>query len=185
MCSQLAAICHVAFSSAVMGPVGPPNMGNEHDSSARLFSWLNLRVESTTRHCVGVCYELMYVRDSSQSVCPVACFISNSMTRTQEERQRWKLMFSTRDDPGFCWGRRKDVFCDDMNANWDNMDLLCQPRAQCRQPISSVCRWRVRKQISGVVNRGLSIPPTACEASAYRPHQTELGFVDSVKMVIL
>lgn len=71
MCSQLAAICHIVFSSVVMGPVSPPDMGKEHDISAWLFSWLNLPVESTTHIesvCVGVCVVWDHTCESNKYV---------------------------------------------------------------------------------------------------------------------
>lgn len=153
MCSQLAAICHVAFSSVVMGSVAPPNMGKEHDISAWLFSWLNLR------HCVGVCYEIMCVRaintstlDSSPSFCP--CFISNSMTHTGRTADLTRS-FPHMTIPGF--------FGDDggmQNGTTWTSSFNPEP-----PPLSSFLLyegWRVRNQISSAVNKcvRLALHPT-------------------------
>lgn len=89
MLSQFAAICHVIFSSAVMGPLGPPNTGREHDVSAWLFSWLNLLEESTTqmeslcRCSVFHLSELIRARPVNKDSPPIACCLSHLMTHTR------------------------------------------------------------------------------------------------------
>lgn len=202
MCSQLAAICHVAFSSVVMGPVGPPNMGKEHDISAWLFSWLNLRVESTTRteslcRCAlwdHACESNKYVHLRFLAISLPGCMFHIKLNDSHTGRTAALKSDLTHDDLVFLWGRRENVFRDDMDAHCDNTDLQLQPRAHSPQLISSV--WRTEGQESdkqcgeqGSVCAFRSPSHlhvlTACEYSAYSQHQTELSFVDSVKMVIL
>lgn len=103
------ACCHLSCCIFFCGNgAGPPNMGNEHDISAWLFSWLDLIVESTT-HIESVCRcvlhlgEIIHVTaintDSLPLIRSVACRLPHSMTHT--DRKMDVTHFTTRALPVF------------------------------------------------------------------------------------